>query len=89
MDQVCPICRSQVNDFERYPRALCQNCTQKLTDANGRAIYGQNTHASGGFEARYRDNDEIYPSHTCFIKGVECHIDEAHLGGIVAQPTKI
>lgn len=41
---------------------------------------------SGGFEAIVADTKEEYPSHICYIEGVECWADEARFGGIVIQP---
>lgn len=41
---------------------------------------------SGGFAAIYDDTHEESDSHICYIDGVRCWADEAHMGGIVIQP---
>ncbi|RLC61216.1 MAG: hypothetical protein DRI48_10995 [Chloroflexi bacterium] len=44
-----------------------------------------NVSLSGGFAARYADSGRERHSHVCYIDGVRCRADEAHLGGIVVQ----
>lgn len=83
--QPCPICRAEVPEYSRYPRYLCRACADRAQSADGRALVFCNATASGGFVARYADTGEDYPSHECFVDGVRCHADEAHLGGIVIE----
>jgi hypothetical protein len=35
--------------------------------------------------AWYADTEEPYPSHECYIDGIHCYADEAHMGGIVIR----
>jgi hypothetical protein len=53
--------------------------------ADGRPLIFYNQDLSGGFDVRYADTQEPYSSHQCFIEGIKCFADEAHLGGIVVQ----
>jgi O-acetyl-ADP-ribose deacetylase (regulator of RNase III) len=41
---------------------------------------------SGGFRAWYADDELPYGSNECFIDGIRCRADEAHMGGIVVTP---
>ena len=84
--QYCPICRVKVAQSPRYPRYLCNNCAAKAADENGRRLKFYNESFSGGFIAEYADSGEARDSHICFIDGVKCWADEAHMGGIVIQP---
>jgi serine/threonine protein kinase len=60
-------------------------CARLACDEHGRPLAFTNTSPSGGFAAFYRDSDEPRDSHECWVRGVRCHADEAHLGGIVIQ----
>jgi hypothetical protein len=82
----CPICAIPVPHWERYPRAVCNTCYDKACDNKGRKLNFYNVSMSGGFEAIVADTKEEYPSHICYIEGVECWADEARFGGIVIQP---
>ena len=62
------------------------NCFVKAVDENGRSLSFSNVSFSGGFAARYADTREERDSHICYIDGVKCWADEAHMGGIVIQP---
>ncbi len=85
--QPCPIC-ARPQPFEaRYPRRVCAACTYRACDEAGRPIEFFNLGLSGGFAARYRDDGEARRGNLCFIDGVECRADEAHLGGVVIQVT--
>jgi hypothetical protein len=70
----------------RYPRYLCSNCADRAADEQGRPLTFYNKSFSGGFMAEYADTGEERDSHLCFIGGVRCWADEAHMGGIVIQP---
>jgi hypothetical protein len=82
----CPICHSPALDSARYPDRLCPACVFEATDAQGRPLTFGNSTMGGGFEARYAESGAPYAGHECFVRGVRCRADEAHLGGIVVQP---
>lgn len=83
--QTCPVCQSEVEFVARYPDYVCRDCCQRTVDAEGRPLDFFNVDLSGGFCARYTDNQQRYESHQCFIDGKQCHADEAHFGGIVIR----
>ena len=85
--QNCPICGNLVNQSERYPKYVCTDCQMRLTDFDGRLVYYMNTHIMGyGCQSYYKDtNHEPYNSNICYVDGVKCIAEEAHLGGIVIQ----
>ena len=83
--QTCPLCNRPVARSERYPRYVCQTCAARATSRNGRPLAFYNEALSGGFVARYADDDTPYNSHECFIDGIRCHADEVPSGGIVIQ----
>ncbi len=85
--QTCPICQQSVEPSARYPRYLCNDCSSRAKSKDGRALNFSNESFSGGFIARYADTGETYPSHTCYIDGIECYADEHYFGGIVIQKT--
>ena len=82
----CPICANPIRHWERYPQAVCSICYDKACDDKGRKLSFSNVSMSGGFESTVTDTKEKYPSHICYIEGVECWADEAGFGGIVIQP---
>jgi len=82
----CPICANPIRHWERYPQAVCSICYDKACDDKGRKLSFSNVSISGGFESTVTDTKEKYPSHICYIEGVECWADEARFGGIVIQP---
>ncbi len=84
--QKCPFCGREQPLSQRYPQYACWDCSEKAVDENGRPLVFYNTSFGGGFEARYRDTDELRTGNICFIDGVECWADEARFGGIVIQP---
>ena len=83
--QYCPICSVPVVPVARYPRYVCAVCAAKAVDGDGRPLRFFNLSLSGGYGAEYADSSEPYNSHVCYIDGVECVADEAHMGGIVIQ----
>jgi predicted amidophosphoribosyltransferase len=83
--QLCPLCGRQVPVSARYPGYVCDDCAMKATDEENRPLRFYNESLSGGFVARYADTGEERRSHVCFVDGVRCWADEAHLGGIVIQ----
>jgi hypothetical protein len=79
----CPICGRSGEVSLRYPHYICVECAHRAVDENGQRLKFSNVALSGGFEARYVDGDEIRDSHVCYVDGVRCLADEAHMGGIV------
>lgn len=84
-DYRCPICGRAGEYSPRYPHCVCVQCAHRAVDEHGRRLKFSNVAFSGGFEARYVDNDEIRDSHVCYVDGVRCFADEAHMGGIVVS----
>ena len=89
-DHQCPVCGVPLPVAVRYPNYICQECVEKAADEDGRALAFFNVGASGGFKATYRDTGEGEESFgcSCFIEGVKCWAEEAHLGGIAVQPMR-
>ncbi|HET9905633.1 MAG TPA: hypothetical protein VFQ23_03310 [Anaerolineales bacterium] len=83
--QYCPICRTSVYFSPRYPRHLCVDCASRAKSKDGRLLKFMNESMSGGYIAQYADTGESYPSHECYVDGVECYADEDYWGGIVIQ----
>jgi hypothetical protein len=81
----CPICEVAGEYSPRYPHCICVECAHRAVDENGRRLKFSNVALSGGFEARYVDTDEIKDSHICYVDGIRCFADEAHMGGIVVS----
>ena len=81
----CPICAVSVEHQERYPRALCRDCSLRASDSIGRRIEFSNESLSGGLLAKYADSSEPYLGQSCFVDGVECLAEEGRFGGFVLQ----
>lgn len=81
----CPICGRRGEASPRYPRYVCIDCHRRATDAGGRDVWFTNQSVSGGYLAFYRDTNEPYDSHLCWIDGRKCWADEAHMGGTVVS----
>ncbi len=86
VSQQCPLCAQGQPASSRYPDYICADCVAGAVDGAGRPIDFQNTGLTGGFEAVYLASGETSTSHRCFIRGIECHADEARFGGIVVRP---
>lgn len=84
-EQFCPVCGRAVQVNMRYRRYVCGACAGRAKAADGRPPVFYNIDAWGGYDARYADTDEPYPSHECFIDGITCRAGEARFGGIVIQ----
>jgi hypothetical protein len=84
-DYQCPICGKLGERSPRYPRYICVECGHRATDRDGRPLWFTNVSVSGGFEAYFRDSNEPYTSHICYVDDVKCWADEAHMGGIVVS----
>lgn len=85
MTHQCPICRIPLAPVSRYPRYVCQECADKAVSIDGRLLEFFNLGLSGGYGARYADDQASYNSHDCFIDGQLCHANEARFGGIVIE----
>lgn len=85
--QTCPICKTTVEAYPRYPKYVCNDCYKRATSITGRKLVFYNVSMSGGYIAYYADNDnkEEYKSHDCYIDGIKCRADEARFGGIVIE----
>ncbi|MFC4785017.1 hypothetical protein ACT8ZV_11095 [Nocardioides sp. MAHUQ-72] len=89
----CPLCGLPAPHTDRYPRAVCDDCTERTTDSRGRRVRGRNVSFSGGFEAYLVDGEgadtspceEVTASGRCWVDGHECSIGEARFGGVVVE----
>ena len=84
-EQRCPICSAAVEPNVRYRNYVCFDCCSKAVDENGRKLGFGNQSFSGGFVAWYADTKETRDTHLCYIDGIECWADEAHMGGVVIR----
>lgn len=84
-EQICPICSAKVEPNVRYTDYICFDCCATAVDETGRKLGFGNESFSGGFVAWYADTSESRDSHICYINGVKCWADEAHMGGIVIR----
>lgn len=86
--QFCPICNKEVTPNERYPKYICNECSLKTTDKEGRPVNFVNNSLLGtGCQGIYKDNSksEVYNSNNCFVNNILCVAEEARFGGIVIQ----
>ncbi|OIN88204.1 MAG: hypothetical protein COS37_04195 [Anaerolineae bacterium CG03_land_8_20_14_0_80_58_20] len=83
--QTCSICNKTIQAFQRYPRRVCQECAARAKSKDNRPLAFYNESLSGGYLAQYADDGTKYNSHECYIDGIRCRADEAHLGGVVVQ----
>ncbi len=84
-EQRCPICSAAVEPNVRYKNYICFHCCALAVDEEGRKLGFGNESFSAGFVAWDEDTKETRRSHICFIKGVKCWADEAHMGGVVIR----
>ena len=83
--QPCAICSQSISHEPRYPNRLCTDCSDRATDHRGRRLLFSNLGLSGGYSARYTDDQTPYSSHECFVDGKLCHADEHRFGGVVLE----
>ncbi|MPS74902.1 MAG: hypothetical protein E2590_17360 [Chryseobacterium sp.] len=86
--QFCSNCNSKIGFTQRYPKTICNNCRNKLTDKDGRKVEFYNTEALGsGCQGYYSDTNqnEKYNSTICYLINKEYFADEGRFGGIVIQ----
>lgn len=86
----CPVCGAEQPAVPRYPDYLCRGCVSRAATREGRTLRLYNTSLTGGFVAKYADDDELAEeesvTHIVYVDGVRCWADEARFGGIVVQP---
>lgn len=79
----CPICDKNMIYYDRYPKMVCQLCSENTLTQEGENIKFYNIDHSGGFISIVNDvKGEI---HDCYINNRKCYADEARFGGIVIQ----
>jgi hypothetical protein len=86
VSQQCPLCGVGQPASSRYPDYICAACVGEARDDAGHPVDFRNTAMSGGYECVRMDSGASSSSHRCFIRGIECHADEARFGGIVVRP---
>jgi hypothetical protein len=69
----------------RYKNYVCFDCCARAVDENDRPLGFGNESFSGGFVAWYKDTNGRRDSHLCYIDGIKCRADEAHMGGIIIK----
>ena len=89
----CPICKSMIEHFERYPNYICGDCISILVDVNDVPILFENETLLGtGLAAWLLDSetgkyDKLDPISSmtgeAYCRGVLCKAQEAYFGGIV------
>ncbi|HEX6041664.1 hypothetical protein [Longimicrobium sp.] len=85
--QPCPICGTPQRAVPRYPRYVCNACTARAVDDQGRPVRAYNTHALGyGVQVVVTETGETLDTRTLFIDGTACTAAEARFGGIIIQP---
>jgi hypothetical protein len=85
----CPGCGRERAFNPRYPWHLCAACLARATDGDGRAVEFSNASFSGGLIYRLagtKDWSEDVGLVRCLIGGRPVLVQEAHMGGVVAQP---
>jgi hypothetical protein len=94
--QFCPICNAEVKPIQRYPDYVCDVCTEKAVDSEGRRVLFANEGISGGLIAfravdrphELNEDRELTDNPICFIDGIRCIASEAHFGGVVIRKAK-
>lgn len=83
--QVCPNCMSRVRFYPRYPTSICNQCTSKITDKEGRRVYYVFDSNTQRYKGRYSEK-ESYDSRSCYIEDREYFVTEARMtSGLVIQ----
>ena len=89
---ICPHCGGPAEyQSQRYPRALCHACCERVTCLEGRAVTMGNVALSGGFVAHHRDDGSVCEQlgemgGAVLVDGARYRASEAHMGGVVVQP---
>lgn len=85
-EQKCFICHAPIVVSPRYPQQLCPACILEATDAQGRFLRFGNESLGGGLVAHYVDDNGVYRSVECFVRGIPCRAEEHRFGGVVLLP---
>ncbi|MDG6347559.1 hypothetical protein QAA18_02185 [Luteimonas sp. 8-5] len=72
----------------RYPRAVCNDCAARTTDAKRQPVTLGNAGLSGGLVSSSPHAPVIDEQAICFIDDVACIAEEARFGGVVVQGTE-
>ena len=72
----------------KQPHYLCLDCSARAKSKDGRPLKFSNIDMSGGSAGHDADTGESYPSHECYVDGIQCYADEHRFGGIVIQPVQ-
>lgn len=86
--QYCVNCKKSTFYNARYPKYICGDCVELLTDMEGRKVEYFNTELLGhGCQGYYvgTEQREKYNSTICYIKDRKFYAEEARFGGIVIQ----
>lgn len=87
---LCPHCGGPAEQSQRYPRALCPDCSARTTDLAGRAVSKTNVSLSGGFVATHVNDGtpcaQVTQDGRVLIDGIEFRAGEHRFGGTVVQP---
>ena len=84
----CPLCGQETLLWERYPGLICERCSSRAVDEDGRPMRFFNLSSLGsGFRAEVWDGElwNQVASGRCFVDGRECIASEHRFGGIVVQ----
>ena len=86
-EQICPLCKQEVQKNARYPNYVCHKCLKEhgTYTEDGKKITFYNPYIDGGFESLIEGDSKPSYCHICFINGVKCYASEARFGGIVIQ----
>ncbi len=87
---LCPICACTLETNPRYLEEICDKCSEKTTDIDGRAVTFYNKDMRFGCIAYFSDSNqkEEYKSNICYVNSIKCFAEEKYFGGIVIQPYK-
>ena len=82
----CSNCKKERGFDRRYPKALCHDCTQEISDKDGRKVEffnSMNVLCQGYYVGTHQK--EKYDSTICYIGEKEFEAYEAKFGGIVIE----
>jgi len=79
----CPLCETEMVDFERYPNYICWTCAEKTVTKEGDKIDFYNEGPDGGFYSVV--NKKKGSIHECYVDGNLCNAQEGRFGGIIVS----
>ena len=79
----CPLCKTDMHDFERYPTMICWTCADKSVTKEGDKIEFFNECPEGGFYSLVNNKKDSIQE--CYIDNQLCHAQEGRFGGIVVS----